>query len=191
VKFERTTEMVRPESSSDSLPRLGSRVVLRRLAAQDLVPFQSYRTDAEVARYQGWVAMSDSEALAFLEEMRDAALFRPGHWTQIGIAEPGTLALIGDIGLYLAEDSRHAEIGFSLSRSSQGRGLATAAVREAAQLIFQCTAVECVLGITDARNHASIAVLERSGMLKQEERSVVFRGEHCVEYVYAIRAQAT
>jgi aminoglycoside 6'-N-acetyltransferase len=96
------------------------------------------------------------------------------------------LELIGDIGLYLAEDSRHAEIGFTLARHAQRRGLATAAVREAVQLVFAFTAVERVVGITDARNHASIALLERVNMRKVEERTVEFRGETCVEYVYAI-----
>ncbi len=94
--------------------------------------------------------------------------------------------MLGDIGLFLAQDSRHAEIGFTLARPAQGRGLATAAVREAVQLAFHLTAVERVLGITDARNLSSIGVLERAGMRRHEERSTVFRGKTCVEYVYAI-----
>jgi RimJ/RimL family protein N-acetyltransferase len=76
-------------------------------------------------------------------------------------------------------------IGFTLARPAQGRGVATAAVREAVQLIFQFTAVERILGVTDARNQASVAVLERAGLSKQEQRNVVFQGESCIEYVYA------
>jgi aminoglycoside 6'-N-acetyltransferase len=174
-------------TASDSLPRFGSHVVLRRLGGLDLAAFQAYRTDAELGRYQGWSAMSDGEALAFLQGMSDVTLFRPGEWTQIGIAESETMTLIGDIGLFLAEDSRHAEIGFTLSRSAQGRGLATAALQEAVQLIFESTPAERILGITDARNRASVAVLERGGMRKQEERRVVFRGESCLEYVYVLQ----
>lgn len=161
-------------------------MVLRRLSVTDLVAFQAYRSDAELGRYQGWSAMPDHEARAFLDEMNAAPLFRPGEWAQIGIADPQTLALIGDIGLYLAEDLRHAEIGFTLAHHAQRRGLATAAVREAVQLIFAFTAVERVVGITDARNRASIALLERVSMRKVEERTVEFRGEACVEYVYAV-----
>jgi [ribosomal protein S5]-alanine N-acetyltransferase len=78
----------------------------------------------------------------------------------------------------------------ALSRSAgsvnEGRGLATMAVREAVQLIFQLTAVERVLGITEARNRASIGVLERVGLRKLEERNTEFRGESCVECVYAV-----
>jgi [ribosomal protein S5]-alanine N-acetyltransferase len=170
----------------DPLPRFGAGVVLRRLDATDLAAFQAYRTDVELARYQGWSAMPDSEAREFLDEMNKVPLFRPGEWAQVGIAEPEGSILLGDIGLYLAGDSRHAEIGFTLARRAQGRGLATAAVREAVQLVFQFTTVERVLGITDVRNHASVRVLERVGMHKQEERSLVFRGESCVECVYAV-----
>lgn len=173
-------------TASDPLPRFGASVVLRRLCVTDLPAFQAYRTDVELGRYQGWSALSDSEAWAFLDAVNKAPLFNPGHWAQIAIAEPQTLALLGDIGLYLAEDSRHAEIGFTLARQAQGRGLATAAVREAVQLILSSTAVDHVLGVTDARNQASIALLERIGMYRSEERTVVFRGEECIEYVYIL-----
>lgn len=177
-------------TASEPLPRSGAGVVLRRLRVEDLHAFQAYRTDAELGRYQGWSAMSDAVALVFLDEMAKSPLFSPGHWAQIAIAEPQSLALLGDIGLYLAADARHVEIGFTLARNAQGRGLATAAVREALQLIFSCTAVEQVLAITDARNQASIALLERVGMRKIDERTVEFRGEECVEYIFVLPRDA-
>jgi [ribosomal protein S5]-alanine N-acetyltransferase len=170
----------------DVLPRRGAGVVLRRLNVLDVAAFQAYRTDAELGRYQGWTAMTDAEAREFLGEMNAAQLFRPGEWAQIGVAGPDGLALLGDIGLLVAADSRHAEIGFTLARHAQGRGLATAAAREAVTLLFELTAVERVLGITDVRNGASVAVLERLGMRRVEQRSVVFRGQACVECVYAL-----
>ncbi len=134
--------------------------------------------------------MTDAEAREFLDEMSKVPLFRPGEWAQIGIAEPEGLALVGDIGLYLADDLRRAEIGFTLARPAQGRGLATTAVRAAVQLVFRFTPVDQVLGIADARNHASVRLLERAGMRKQEDRNSVFRGESCVESVYAVSRSA-
>jgi aminoglycoside 6'-N-acetyltransferase len=174
------------KATADPLPRYGAGVVLRRLSASDLTAFQAYRNDIELGRYQGWSVMPDAEARAFLEEMNTVPLFRPGEWAQVAIAEPKAMVLLGDIGLYLAEDSSHAEIGFTLARPVHGRGLATAAAREAVQLIFDLTTVSRVLGITDARNHASVGVLARIGMRKQEERTAIFRGESCVECVYAV-----
>lgn len=168
------------------LPRPGDGVVLRRLHPGDLAAFQAYRADAELGRYQGWSPLSDDAALAFLQDVQTAPLFQPGAWMQIGIAAPDTLALLGDIGLFLNEDATQAEIGFTLARAAHGRGLASAAVRAALQLVFAATAVHRVYGITDARNHASIRLLERLGMRRLEEREIEFRGERCVEWVYAI-----
>lgn len=170
----------------DALPRLGNGFMLRRLTSDDLPEFQAYRHDPELGRYQGWASMSDEEATAFLREMNTTPLLNPDNWTQIGIADPNTRRLIGDIGVFLDQDGRYAEVGFTLARHAQGRGVATAAVREAINLIFSATKVDRVLGITDARNSASVRLLERVGMRRIETTNAVFRGEQCVEYVYAV-----
>ena len=172
--------------TADWLPRVGNGVTLRRLAVADLAAFQAYRHDVEVGRYQGWLPVTDAEASAFLAEMHTAALLKPGVWCQIGMAEADGLALIGDIGLLLAADGRQVEIGFSLRRKSQGHGLATAAVRAALQLVFEHSAAVRVVGITDARNAASIRLLERVGMQRVATAETVFRGEQCVELTYAV-----
>lgn len=168
----------------DLLPRAGSGVILRRLAPSDLAEFQAYRQDPVVGQYQGWSATSDAQAAAFLREMNAAAACRPGEWFQLGIAQPQGSALVGDIGLRLSEDGREAEIGFTLRREAQGRGLATSAVQEAIRLVFECTAAERVIAITDARNVPSIRLLERIGMRRTGSRHEVFRGEPCIEHVY-------
>lgn len=172
------------------LPCSAGPVTLRRLAVADLAAFQAYRQDPELGRYQGWSPMSDVEATAFLSEMSSAPLFLPGFWSQVGISEISDPSLIGDIGLFLAEDSRHVEVGFTLQRQSQGRGIASAAVREAIRLAFEQTGADRVLGITDARNAACVRLLERLGMRRTETKDAVFRGESCVEYIYAIERGA-
>ena len=170
----------------DLLPRAAEGVVLRRLTATDLADFQSYRHDPELGRYQGWVATSDKDALDFLQHMNQAALLQPGTWCQIGIADANDLHLIGDIGLILARDCRQAEIGFTLRHQSQGRGLATAAVKEAIALVFESTSAEKVVGIADTRNLPSIRLLERVGMHKVEARSAKSHGKRCTEFVYNV-----
>jgi RimJ/RimL family protein N-acetyltransferase len=168
------------------LPRSGARVTLRRLDSADLPDFQVYRRDADVGRYQGWTGMSDAEALEFLAEMNSAVLFEPGKWCQIGIAEPTGGRLIGDIGVFISFDGQSAEIGFTLNPRVQGQGLASAAVRDAIKLIFEQTAVDRLIAVTDARNTPSIALLERIGMRRSESRNAVFLGEDCVELVYVL-----
>lgn len=159
---------------------------LRRLHSRDREAFQAYRSIPELGRYQGWSPLTDAEALAFLDEMNRAPLFTPGQWVQLGIAEPESDALVGDIGLYLSEDGATGEIGFTLQPSAQGRGVARFAVREALRLFFATTGVTRVLGITDERNLPSISLLERLGFACIESRQVVFRGEPCTERVYTL-----
>lgn len=168
------------------LPRIGNGILLRRLTADDLLAFQAYRCDADVGRYQGWTATSDAEASRFLSEMNGATLLEPRKWCQIAIADTGTLGLIGDIGLCVSDEGQQAEIGFTLSPHSRGRGLGTAAVRAAIQLVFEHTNAVLVQGITDTRNVPSIRLLERIGMTRVESRSAMFRDEPCVEYIYAV-----
>jgi RimJ/RimL family protein N-acetyltransferase len=118
--------------------------------------------------------------------MGTVQLLRPGTWSQIGISERHDPLLIGDIGLFLYEDSRSAEIGITLRRESQARGLAADAAREAIALLFEQTPALEVRGITDARNVASMRLLECLGMRLIESRSAVFRGESCIEHVCGI-----
>ena len=171
---------------TDPLPRSAGPVVLRRLAPSDLAAFQAYRQDAGLARYQGWVATPDEEALGFLGQMQGARLLQPGVWCQIGIAEADTDVLIGDMGLLLSSDATQAEVGFTLRRASHGRGLATAAVREAIALIFEHTPARRVTAAADARNAASIRLLERVGMRLLEMRDVEALGGGYAECVHAV-----
>ncbi len=159
---------------------------LRRLRPADREAFQAYRGIAELGRYQGWSPMSDAAALEFLAGMNQAPLFKPGEWVQLGIAEPGSDALVGDIGLHLSEDGTTGEVGFTLAPSAQGRGIAARAVGEALALMFATTEIFQVLGITDARNLASVRLLERLGFKHLATRQVVFHGEPCSEKVYAL-----
>jgi len=176
---------------ADALPRATKRLVLRRFAARDLVAFQAYRCDPEVGRYQGWSALDDAGAAAFIAEMAEAALGIPGEWFQIAVADKPTDALVGDIGIGFDKDRAGVgEIGFSLAPSAQGRGLGTEAVRCALALLFESGRVDVVEGITDARNAASIRLLERVGMRLARTRRAEFKGEACTEHVYCIaRAQ--
>jgi RimJ/RimL family protein N-acetyltransferase len=168
------------------LPRSGAGFILRRLSTGDLAEFQAYRHDKELGRYQGWLPTADEQAFAFLSEMNIAPFPNPGHWIQFGIAEPERQRLIGDIGVFLDQDATYAEIGFTLSRSAQGRGVATAAIRAVIELIFECSAAERVIGVTDARNLPSMRLLERVGMRMTETNQAVFRGEACVEHTYTV-----
>lgn len=168
------------------LPRLCGRTVLRRFADSDLARFQAYRLDPEVALYQDWEAMSDDDALSFIQDQSKAHFFVPGNWHQIAIAGSTSGTLIGDIGVFVDSEEKGAEIGFGLSRQYQKRGLGRESVTEAVALIFEHTKVDTVVGIADARNQASINLLTAIGMNKIKTMETVFRGEPCTELVYSL-----
>ena len=172
--------------SAAELPRAFPGGLLRRLRISDLAAFQAYRSIPELGRFQAWSPMSEAEAAAFLAEMSEAPLFTPGGWVQLGIAQPETDQLVGDVGIFLAADGRTGELGFTLAPAAQGRGIATSAVHQALQLLFGATSVRQVLGITDRRNVGSVRLLERLGFRHQESRSAAFRGEPCTEEVYVL-----
>ena len=137
---------------------------LRRFHAKDLDPFLAYRDDPEIARFQSWEAMSREKAAGFIAHMASIdPLLRPGHWTQIAIAQTATDDLIGDMGLYLSNDGLEAEIGITLARSSHGQGHAMRACQLAVGLLFDRTAITRINAFADARNTASRRLCDRLG----------------------------
>ena len=170
----------------DPLPWRAARVTLRRLRPDDLNRFQAYRGDPEVGRYQGWEPMTDADAAAMIAEMAAAPLPTLGDWVQIAIADAETDALIGDIGLHVSESGEEAELGITLARDAQGRGLAEEAARALIAGLASATAVRRLVGITDARNAPSARLLERLGMTFEGEEETIFRGEPCRERRYAL-----
>jgi RimJ/RimL family protein N-acetyltransferase len=158
--------------------------VLRRLRPADLEAFLAYRSDPEVARYQGWSPMERAAASGFLEDMSGIDDFRPGEWIQLGIADAVTDHLCGDIGIHCDTSRECAEIGFSLAREFHGRGYASAAVSLALDLLDAESTIRSVRAVTDARNGPSIRLLERLGFAKSGVQFAEFKGEPCTEYVY-------
>jgi len=167
------------------LPRQAGHATLRRLRAEDLSAFHAYRQDPLVGRYQGWSPMSAAQAQVFIDEMAQARLFVPGAWAQLAIARADDDALVGDVGLLVAENGEYAETGVTVAPAAQGQGYGCAGVAAAIALLFEHTDVLRVVGITDARNTASARLLERVGMSRVETRDTVFKGEPCTEWVYA------
>lgn len=172
------------------LPRVLGRVALRRLELADLHRFQHYRHDPAVGRYQDWERQPDHEAVRFIEEMSRLDPFPRGAWIQLGIAIGSTNELVGDVGVCIDANDQRAEIGVTLARDAQGRGLATEAVRGLIQFIFEQSGVTEVVAVTDQRNLPAGRLLQRIGMRKVEELRTVFRGEPCVEHVWVISRAA-
>ncbi len=166
-----------------------SRLRLRHFRDTDLVLFMAYRNDPEVARYQGWEGTSEPEARAFIQEQKEVQPGMPGQWFQIAVELKETGMLVGDCALKIEEhDERQAEIGYTLSRAYQGRGIASEAVSCVLEYAFVTLGLHRVIAITDCENVASVALLERLGLRCEGHfrQNVWLKGKWRDEFLYAL-----
>lgn len=175
-----------------ALPLRLPRLLLRQLRGTDLADFQSYRSDPVLARFQGWSAMTDEQAAEFLRAESLHKALQPGQWHQLAIALPqealrsDSSHLIGDIGLWLSEDGLQAEFGITLARPHHGRGYASEAMSGLIALLSETSRVTELLARSDSRNHACLALLGALGMQHQGSRQEVYKGEVCVDELFAL-----
>lgn len=141
------------------LPWMRARVALRALRAKDAEAFLGYRSDPEVARYQGWSTMDASTACEFIRTMESVNGPKAGAWIQLAIAWSGSDLLIGDIGLWLSHDGKVAKIGYSCARQFQRQGLTTEAVSALIDALVRFTPCETIRATVDSRNTASERLL--------------------------------
>ncbi len=170
-----------------------ARLVLRRFHATDIETFVRYRADPAVTRFQSWEDFSAADGQEFFAWISTQHPDTSGEWFQFAIELAATGAMIGDCALHaLADEPQEVEIGFTLAPSHQGRGYATEAVACLLDHVFGPLAKERATAITDARNAASIAVLERLGFVRDPapREPVILKGEACDEYLYNLRREA-
>jgi aminoglycoside 6'-N-acetyltransferase len=166
------------------------RLILRSFEDRDILPFSTYRSDPEVAKYQGWeTPYSVDQAAAFVKDMQAATPKEPGHWYQIAVELKSTGALIGDVVFHrLLEDPDQAEIGFTLAREHQGQGYAAEAVSRMLDYLFTELNLHRVRANCDPRNLGSIRLMQKLGMRHEGRflQSLWLKSEWVDEDWYAI-----
>lgn len=156
--------------------------LLRRMRPADLSRFWQTRQDPSLARYQGWARMGGAQARGFIAHMTNAAIFAPGEWSQITIADrDAPQRPLGDIGLCLSADSTEVELGITLARDAQGKGHAQRALAAACQLVWTRSPALRVVGVADTRNHASVRLMQRAGFAPHGTIATIFQGRPCCE----------
>jgi len=148
-----------------SSPRLS----IRRFNADDAEAFATYRSDPDVARYQGWEAPYPLEkAKRSIESLEGQAPGAPGAWFQFAVALTSTGMLIGDCGLRpTRRDPSQAELGFTFAKAYQRQGYASEAVRCLLEYVFGSLALQRVFAITQIQNDAANRLLKRLGFRLQ------------------------
>ena len=161
-------------------------VRLRALRRDDVAAFLLYRSDPDVARFQGWSPMDLARARAFIDEQCGLAEVEGGAWRQLAIADARDDALLGDLGVWLSPDRTEAELGITVTPAAQGSGVGRRAVQAAAALLFADTPVQRVHACADARNMACRRMLQAAGFREGAASEVVVKGEPCTEYRYTM-----
>ncbi|WP_042364780.1 GNAT family N-acetyltransferase [Streptacidiphilus neutrinimicus] len=166
------------------------RLTLRRFRETDAPELAAYRSDPDVARYQGWSApVTDEAARAWVHAFAAGSPTEPG-WFQYAVELTAERRLIGDIGVHLHENRRQADLGFTLAPAWQGHGYATEAVRAVLADLFESHGLHRVSAECDARNARSAALLERVGFTREglRRQGTWIKGEWTDDLLYGLLA---
>ena len=166
-----------------------ARLLVRRFQDGDLPAFLEYRNDPVVARYQSWDVIPEPNGLAMIQEQKRIEPGVPGQWFQFAIELKETGQLAGDCGLcVLVQDARQAQLGITLARPYQGKGLAAEAVSAVLDYAFINLDLHRVVATVDAENARSAALMERVGLRREGHfmKNAWFKGHWSDEYLYAV-----
>lgn len=171
-------------------PLVTPRLFIRPFLETDLEPFLAYRSDPEVARYQGWrMPYTRERAEAFLSDMIKASPGTPDQWYQAAIVRQDTGDMIGDCAFYiLPQDHRQAEIGLTLARHAWRQGYGVESTLRLVSYLFDELELHRVRANCDPANLGATRVLEQSGFRREGVflESPWFNGQYLDEVWYAM-----
>lgn len=164
------------------------RCKLRHFIEADLRKFAAYRALPEIAQYQSWDTYHYEDALDLYRDLQSKAFALVGEWYQLAIVSLDSGDLIGDVAIHFMEAQR-MEIGFTISPGFQRMGYAGESVSALLDYLFEEADAREVLAVTDAKNMASIRVLESLGFSRDPDatRQVIFKGEAGEEFDYSLK----
>jgi RimJ/RimL family protein N-acetyltransferase len=99
--------------------------------------------------------------------------------------------IVGTIGAYDYKDGQ-IEVGFSVVKGWQGRGLATEALKKVLDYLTENEGIPCVTAWCAAENFGSRRVLERAGMklVRTEKDGLVVEGRVYDKLTYEYRLES-
>ena len=143
----------------------GPRIALAHFQPGDASDIHAVASDPLVCRYSTWGPNQLADTQAFLQ---DALVEQPQRYLQAVLVDG---VLIGSASVWVTDQiSKAGEIGYTLNRNYWGRGYATEVAVLLLQLGFENLGLERISATCDARNTASIRVLEKAGLTLQARR---------------------
>jgi len=164
-----------------SIPRIKTaRLTLRPFTIQDAEPLHQILGIPRVLEY---FPSSDPPDLERVQKLVQKQI---DHWSDHGYGwwavEPnGEGELIGWSGLQYLPETDEIEIGFLLSKPYWGKGLATESALAGLDYGFNSLGIEEIIGIVHPENVASQKVLEKIGLIYQEQAE--YFGMDCYKYL--------
>jgi RimJ/RimL family protein N-acetyltransferase len=172
---------------------IAERVVIRRFRRTDVESFAAYRSDPAVARFQGWDApYTLDQAERFVGEMEASHPDTPGSWFQFAVVSRADDTLVGDCGASVSlTEPRQVEVGFTIASAYQRHGYGTEAVRRLLDYWFIDRGKHRVVASCDARNVASMHLLQRIGFRREGHlvQSTYANGEWTDDLLFALLTQ--
>jgi len=156
------------------------RLIIRNLKVSDLPDFYIYRSNPDIARYQGFETMSTEQANNFIKEHTNKTFGKPGEWVQYGLEYKETGKIVGDTAIKTdAQNYEIAEIGITISHLEQKKGYAKEAFTGILNFLFKTTSVIEIKETVDADNIASINLLKSLGFIQHGPivENVYFKGK--------------
>jgi len=166
------------------------RLLLRPFAPGDVDALHAYHRLPEIHTYLYSEPRSRAEVEALVAERAGTtALTEAGQELHLVADLADTGALVGDcVFFWRSQEHQQGEIGYIFNPAYGGRGLATEAAVALLRLGFEGMRLHRITGHLDARNIASVRVLERAGMRLEAHlvENEFVKGEWSDELVYAM-----
>lgn len=161
-----------------ALPIRTTRLVLRAHEHGDLDAILEYHSDPEVVRYLPWPVRDRALAAEALgPRLRQGRVDVEGEWLVLAMQRVDG-PVIGEVVLKCASvENGEAELGYALHRAHQGTGLAFEATSALVKLAIEEFGVTRLVAELDARNAASVRLLERLGFRQVRAYESEFKGE--------------
>jgi len=171
-------------------PIMTERLLLRPIIASDASAMYAYKSRPDICRFLPHDVLS-------LEQVNDRIattyarthLDDEGQALSLAVQERASGALAGDVVLFWhSREHRAGEVGYVLDPAFHGRGYAAEAARAMLTLGFDELGLHRIVGRLDARNAASVRVLEKLGMRREAHlrSNEYLKDEWTDELVYAL-----
>ena len=175
-----------------TLPLRTERLELRLFTDDDLDALFDMQSDEAMTRYLYWGPRSRDEVRDDLERIKGlTAIDDEGDAIRLAAVLPETGAVIGDIALWRTSRAHaQGEMGYVIHPAHHGHGYATEACEAMLQVGFEMIGLHRIMASADARNEASIRVMERLGMRREAylRENEFVKGEWTDEVIYAMLA---